>query len=50
MTWAPYFSLYFAAYEFLTTRVCGVPVGEQPPVAIALPCGLLAGIGAAGGL
>ena len=48
MTWAPYFSLYFAAFEFLTTSVCGVPVGEQPPFAIALPCGLLAGIGAAG--
>ena len=46
LTWAPYFSLYFLAYELLTTRGCGVPVGEQPPFAVALTCGLAAGIGA----
>ena len=47
LTWAPYFSLYFAAYELLTTNVCGVPAGEQPPLPVALGSGLIAGIGAA---
>lgn len=46
LTWAPYFSLYFYAYEALTGRLFGVPAGEQPPFATALGCGLVAGIGA----
>ena len=46
LTWAPYFSLYFFAFDLLTGRLCGVPAGEQPPFMTALGCGLLAGIGA----
>ncbi len=46
LTWAPYFSLYFLAYDYLTVQLCGVPSGEQPPFVTALGCGLLAGVGA----
>jgi len=46
LTWAPYFSLYFLAYDFLTVQLCGVPSGEQPLFVTALGCGLLAGMGA----
>lgn len=46
LTWAPYFSLYFLAYDLLTVQMCGVRTGEQPPFLTALGCGLLAGIGA----
>jgi hypothetical protein len=47
LTWVPYFSLYFFAYEALTGAFCGtLAAGEQPPFLTALGCGLAAGVGA----
>lgn len=47
LTWAPYLSLYFFAYETLTTRALGLPPGQEPPFLAALTCGLAAGVSAA---
>ena len=46
LTWAPYFSIYFATYDALTVGLFGVPQGEQPQFFTALVCGLAAGVGA----
>ena len=41
LTWVPYFSLYFAAYEALTRRA-GVAEGAEPSFGTSLGCGLQA--------
>lgn len=46
LTWLPYFSLYFFAYDTLTATIGRVPSGEQPDFLTALGCGLVAGVGA----
>lgn len=47
LTWAPYFSVYFLAFELLTTRALGLRADDEPPFFAALGCGLAAGVGAA---
>ena len=44
LSWAPYFSIYFAAYEMLIGHFSP---GSDPSFAASLGCGLAAGIGAA---
>lgn len=46
LTWAPYFGLYFFAYEWLISNAGGVAEGEQPSFLVALGCGLVAGLSA----
>ena len=46
VTWAPYFGMYFFAYDMLVSTFGQVPVGEQPAFLVALSCGLAAGFGA----
>lgn len=46
LTWAPYFGVYFLAYEALLSSIGGVQPGEQPNFLIALGCGLVAGVSA----
>lgn len=46
LTWAPYFGLYFFAYEWLLSTAGGVTDGEQPSFLVALGCGLVAGLSA----
>ena len=47
LTWAPYFSLYFLAYEELTKHAVALLSRPDPPFLVSLGCGLAAGAGSA---